>query len=38
MPMHYHVKCRCSNCYITRWLSVSDCSPFHYQFDRGCHV
>jgi len=26
------------NCYITRWLSVSDCLPLHHQFNRGCHV
>jgi len=26
------------NCYITRWLFVSDCLPLHYQFNRGCHV
>jgi len=25
------------NCYITWWLSVSDCSSFHYQFDRVPH-
>jgi len=35
--------CRCttvwnrdaSNCYITRWLFVSDCLPLHHQFDKG---
>jgi len=21
------------NCYISRWLFVSDCSPLHHQFD-----
>jgi len=26
------------NCYISRWLSVSDCSPLHHQLDRGHHV
>jgi len=31
MSAHYRVN-------ITRWLSVSDCSLFHYQFDRGCRV
>jgi len=23
------------NRYITRWLFVSDCLPFHHQFNRG---
>jgi len=23
-----------SNCYITWWLFISDCSPLHHQFDR----
>ena len=22
----------------TQWLFVSDCSPLHHQFNRGCHV
>jgi len=26
------------NCYITRRLFVSDGSPLHHQFDRGCDV
>jgi len=26
------------NCYITRWLFVSDCLHLHHQFNRGCHV
>jgi len=26
------------NCYITRWLFVSDCLPLHHQFNTGCHV
>jgi len=26
------------NCYITRSLFVSDGSPLHHQFDRGCNV
>jgi len=26
------------NCYITRWLFVSDCLQLHHQFDRGCQV
>jgi len=26
------------NCYITQWLFVSDGSPSHHQFDRGCNV
>jgi len=26
------------NCYISLWLFVSDCSPLHYQFSRGCHM
>jgi len=27
-----------SNCYITGWLFVSDCSPLHRQFDRMCYA
>jgi len=26
------------DCYITRWLFVSDCSLLHQQFDRKCHM
>jgi len=26
------------NCYIMRWLLVSDCLLLHHQFDRGCHM
>jgi len=26
------------NCYIMRQLFVSDGSPMHHQFDRGCDV
>jgi len=25
------------NCYILRWLFVSNCSPLHHQFDRKWH-
>jgi len=38
MSTHYHVKRKAPTCYITWWLSVSDCSLFNYQFDRKCHV
>jgi len=27
-----------SDCYITLWLFVSDCSLLHHQFDRGCRM
>jgi len=26
------------NCYISRWLFVSDCPPLHHQFNIRCHV
>jgi len=26
------------NCYISRWLFVSDCSPLHHQLDRRRRV
>jgi len=26
------------NCYISRRLFVSDCSPWHHQLDRGRHM
>jgi len=27
-----------SNCYITWWLFVSDCSSLHHQFDSRCYA
>jgi len=27
-----------SNCCITGWLFISDCSPLHHKFDRKCYA